>query len=125
MSLQQPRPYPATISSGLSMSSSIDLAGGYLYVSVLIPKSGTVAAFSTSAGSPVYIQGSIDNVNFFRFYEIYTNTVTNPWNVASSVSGALIPVPSFNFRYCKLEVSGTVTGAGGAVPFQIICTDSL
>jgi hypothetical protein len=123
MSLQAPRPYAATITTGNSLSSKIDVGGGFLYVAVGVPTNTN--AFQASGGSPVWVQGSWDGTNFYRFYEVYTQTVTNPFQIASSVCNAVVSVPYFNFRYMKLEISGTVTGAGGTVPYEIICTDSL
>lgn len=126
MSLQNPKVFPATVASGASLSSGIDLGGGYLYVSIEVPASGAAPAFSNGAGSPVYVQGSSDNINFRRVYEIYTNAVATAYSIQSSVCNALIPLNLFNFRYIKLEVSGTVTGAAtGGVGYKIICTDSL
>lgn len=126
MSLQAPKVFPATINSAASVSSSFDLGGAYLYVSVEIPASGTNPAFATAVGSPLWLQGSSDNVNFRRYYEVYTNAVATPFSIQSSVCNALVSVPYFNFRYARLEVSGTVTGAAtGGVAYKIICSDSL
>lgn len=125
MSLQNQRVFGATIATAASLSAGIDTGGGYLYMSVEVPASGANPAFSAGGGSPVYVQGSSDNVNFRRFYEVYTNAVANAFSIQSSVCNALVPLNLFNMRYIKLEVSGTVTGAGGQVAYKIICTDSL
>lgn len=125
MSMQNQRIFSASITTGNSTCSAIDTGGGYLYISIEVPASGAVAAFSASGGSPVYILGSSDNSNFRRYYEIYTNTVANAFNIASSVSNAIVPLNAINTRYLKLEISGTVTGAGGPVLYKVICTDSL
>lgn len=132
MSVQIQRIYQASITTGNSLSSSIDLGGGYLYVSVEIPSN--TSAYATMVGSPIWIQGSSDNVNFRRFYEVYTNAVASAFQIQSSVCNAIVPLNLFNCRYVRLEVSGTVTGGGqgfpsgttsGSVGFKVICTDSL
>jgi hypothetical protein len=126
MSLQNQKVFPAKVASGVSLSSSIDLGGIYLYVTVKVPVSGANPGFNVSAGSPLYVQGSTDNVNYRRFYEIYTNAVATPFSIGSSVCGAFVPLQYFNCRYLKLECSGTVTGAAtGGVGYNIICSDSL
>lgn len=126
MSLQNPRVFNASIASAASLSSGIDLGGGYLYTSIEIPSSGAVPAFDNGGGQPLFIQGSSDNINFRRVFEIYTNTVASAYSIQSSVCNALIPLNLFNFRYIKLEVSGSVTGAAtGGVAYKVICTDSL
>src|SRR5690348_8302912 len=125
MSMQSPRVFPATITTGNSVSAGINTQGGYLYISVEVPASGATPAFATAVGSPLWIQGSLDNVTYRRLFEIYTNAVANPFSIQSSVCNAIVPVTYFNMQYIKLEISGTVTGAGGVVPYRIICTDSL
>ena len=123
MSLQNPRIFSASITTGNSMSSGIDTGGGYLYITIEVPSNTN--AFPTAGGSPVWVQGSSDNVTYRRFFEVYTNAVANPFSIQSSVCNALIPLTYFNTRYLKVEVSGTVTGGGGNVGYKIICTDSL
>ena len=123
MSVQTPRVYPATIATGASLSAGIDLKGGFLYTSLEIP-AYNATVFSGGA-TPVYIQGSSDGTNFRRLTEIYTNTVANTFQIASSVSNAIVPLNAFNLQFIKVEVSGTVSGAGGAIIFKIISTDSL
>lgn len=125
MSAQAPKIFSASITTGSSLSSSINLGGGYLYISVLVPASGAAPIFTNGGGTPVWIQGSTDNVTFFRLFEVYTNAVANAFTIQSSVCAALIPITYFNFQYAKIEISGTVTGAGGPALFKLIATDSL
>lgn len=123
MSSQFPKVFAATITTGSTFSSAINTQGGYLFVSVEIPSNTN--AFATAGGSPLFINGSSDGVTFRRIFEIYTNTVATAFSIASSVSNAIVPLNAVNLQYLKLEVSGTVTGGGGAVGYKIICTDSL
>lgn len=125
MSLQNPRVYAATIATGASLSAAIDIGGAYLYVSLEIPASGAAAAFPAAGGSPVWIQASSDNVTYRRIYEVYTNSVASAFQIQSSVCNAIVPLNLFNLRYAKIEISGTVTGAGGPVTYKIIAADSL
>jgi hypothetical protein len=124
MSLQPPRAFPATITTGNSKSAGIDTGGGYLYVSMFVP-SGTTAVYNTANGVTCYVKASYDGVNYNRFYEVYTNAVASPFSIQSFVSGAHVSIPYFNYRYIQIEVSGSVTGAGGGAYFEVICTDSL
>jgi hypothetical protein len=75
-----------------------------------------------SASTPIYVQGSVDNITFFRFSnpENNTNTVgANDFSVASSVSQRMVYISNFAMRYLRLEVSGTITTPSSA--FQIVC----
>ena len=123
MSLQLPRVFGATITTGNSLSNGINLGGGYLYISLEVPSNTNV--FPAAGGSPVWIQGSNDGINYRRLYEVYTNAVANAFSIQSSVCNALIPLTYFNFQYAKVEISGTVTGGGGPIGYRLICTDSL
>lgn len=123
MSLQNPRVFPATITTGNSVSTGIDMGGGYLYVSIEILTNTNV--YATTGGTPFWIQGSSDNTNYRRIYEVYTNAVATAFQIQSSVCNAIVPLNLFNLRYIKLETSGTVTGSGGVMNLKVIATDSL
>ena len=125
MSLQNPRVFPCTITTGNSLSTIVDMGGGYLFIAVEVPASGAAAAFNAGGGAPAYVRGGSTSTVARRVYEIYTNSVATAFTIQSSVSNAMVPVANFSYRYAQIEISGTVTGAGGPVTFNIVCTDSL
>lgn len=120
MSLQTPRPFPVTWATGSTFSNSIDLGGGYLYISIEIPAN---LNNMFGAATPFYLNVSSDNVTFRRYMEPLTSTVSNDFSIASSVSNRMVGVPYVGNRYVKLEASATATTP--VAGFKIICTDSL
>jgi len=99
------------------------VGGCYVYTYLEVP---TMSAGFSVTNTPVWIQGSSDNVNFRRYTnpDNTANTLVvgiNDVVVASSVSNRIVPLPNFALRYVRLEISGTATGANAAPPtFKII-----
>lgn len=123
MSLQNPRVFAASFVTNASLTNAIDLGGSYLYVSIEVP--GSLGTMFGAASTPIYVQGSSDNINFRRYTEILTATVANDFAIASSMSNRIINIPYFGMRYVKLEASATVTGGVVPAAFKIIASDSL
>ena len=101
----------STAATNLSVTSSLELPGAYLYLYLQIP---TMSVGYSKASTPIYLQASHDNVTYYRFVnnEITNNTLIagiNDYTIGSSVSQRWINLPNFAFRYMRLEVSGTVT----------------
>ena len=116
MSMQNQRVFPATITSGNSTSAGIDTGGGYLYMSIEIPSNTN--AWQASGGSPIWIQGSDDAVNYRRFYEVYTNAVAYAFQIQSTVCNAIVPLNLFNCRYIKIESSSFFAGIPNGYVFS-------
>ncbi len=113
------RVYAATIPIAASISTAIDLAGGFQYVFLEIP-----VLTGIDSASPVYVQGSSDGTTFRRiaYAQLNTSTVAvNDFVIASSASNRMVELPDFAFRYVKVEVSGAATQAVG---FKIICSST-
>jgi hypothetical protein len=105
--------YNATIASGATLSSEIDL--GRSFARVMIDPTGAASevrfqAAATSGGS--YRQVYLPTVN--------TSTVgSNIWKVSSAISGGMIEAPP-GLRYMKIETTAAV--ANGAT-LKLICSD--
>lgn len=108
-----------TFVTGASLSPGLQMPGNYLYMYLVVP----TMSVGYSAGTPIYVQGSADGQNFYRFSEILTSTVTNDFQIASAVSQRIVYIPNFSNQYIKLEVSGSVTGPA-ALNFKIICVSN-
>lgn len=104
--------YPIAFKSSvtnLSQTSSLEMPGSFLYVYLMLP---TMSVGYSAAATPIYLQVSPDNVTFYRFSNPESNTSVvgaNDFTIQSSVSQKAVLIPSFGFRYVKLEISGTVT----------------
>lgn len=116
-----PAKFICSLPTGASVSNSIDLGANYGFVWIEVP---TMTA-KTDASTPIYVQASSDGTTFRRLASVETNTIAvgvNDFFVASSVSNRFVNCPSVGFRYLKMEVSGTVTGAGGSLVFNLVAS---
>jgi hypothetical protein len=115
--------------TNLSVTSSIEIPGCFLYQYLVVP---TMTSGYATASTPIWIQGSADNVTFYRMTnsEMTNNTLVagiNDFVVASSVSQRIVPLPALAVRYLRLEVSGTVTNPTGQTntnAFKLICVSN-
>ena len=110
--------------TGASLTSSIEIPGAYLYMYLQVP---TMSAGYSVASTPIYLQGSLDNVNFYRYTnpENNTNTVgSNDFIIQSSVSQRQVYLSNFAYRYMKFEISGTCTTPANSPAFKILCVSN-
>lgn len=111
-----------TMVTAASLTPSLQLPGSYLFVYLIVP---TMTAGYSVASTPLYIQGSVDNVNFYRYVNVETNTNTigaNDLTIVSATSQRIINIPNFAMRYMKVEISGTATSV--ATNFQVLCVSN-
>lgn len=110
--------------TGASVTSSIEMPGAYLYTFLVVP---TMSAGYSAASTPIYIQGSADNVNFYRMSNVEVNTTTigtNDFTIVSSCSQRIVPLSNFAMRYARIEISGTCTTPASATPFKFIAVSN-
>lgn len=106
-----PQVFPLAFNSSvtnLSVTSSIELPGDYLYLYLVVP----TMSVGYAAPSPIYIQGSADGTTFYRYSNPESNTSlagVNDFAIASATTSRIVYIPNFAMRYMRLEVSGAVT----------------
>ena len=108
--------FTVTMTTGLTSTSSIDLARAWKSVYLQIP--------SVTSNAIHYIKGSPDNSTFQRIYHPVPNTSSaqgNVFQIASSLTGVTVPIPN-GFRYLKIETDATV-GSSTANTYVLICSD--
>ena len=105
--LQAIKNFSVSISSGVTLSSSIDLGSdSYDSLSFCIP--------TMTSGTDLYLKGSSDGVTFRRAY----NTSASALTYASTVTQANVAVSGFNYRYLQVELSTAMTATGAA--FEVV-----
>lgn len=106
-----------TMVTAASVTPALQMPGDYLYVYLIVP---TMSAGYSVGSTPLYIQCSADGVNYYRFSNPESNTLTvgaNDFTVVSSTSQRVILIPSFALQYLKVEISGTATSV--ATQFKV------
>ena len=113
MTIGPVRPYSVTMNSGLTLTSAVDLGGGYNGYMIGVPTmtSGTdirVKCSQTEDGTyrPLYITPNAGSATPIVF------------NIPSSVTNCFVPVEN-TARYIKIEFT-TATTASSHI-FEIIC----
>jgi hypothetical protein len=107
--------FETTVSSGVTLSDSIDLGRGWGHVSLEIP--------SMPSGTDIFIQGSTENGTgvYRRHHHRITNSSDNPtpMNIDSSITNCFVPLEFVRVRYLKIEL-GTAMTANAAI-FRVVC----
>jgi hypothetical protein len=106
--------FSVDVTSGATLSSSIDLQQGWSEVSLEIP--------SFSSGSNIYIQAAATESGTYSrvmFPPINSATVaTNDFTIVSGLANRIIPVPT-NYQFIKVELSTHQTDTTSS--FNVIC----
>lgn len=112
-----------TFITGTSISPSIQLSGSFLYLYLIVPPMSSMG-YVTNVVGPYYLQGSSDNVNFYRYSNPESNTSpigTNDFVITTALSQRCVFVPNFGMRYVKVELTATSTTPASNATFQVVC----
>lgn len=105
--------FTLTMTSGATLTSAIDLQGGWINAYLVIP--------TMTSNTQIAIQTSDKETGTFRRVKhptINSSTVaTNDYIIASSATNCVVAIPG-GLRYVKVETTATVDA--GAT-FQILC----
>jgi hypothetical protein len=108
--------FGATIASGSTASSGIDLGYGWNHIGVMIP--------SMASGTDVYfkVSDSLDGT-YRRVYHHPTISNSNPaaMFVNSAVTNCYVHLEFVNAQYVKVELSTAMTAT--SAQFKIICSE--
>lgn len=107
--------FAASVASGTTFSSMIDLQKAYNKVSLLIP--------TMSSGTDVYLRGAPTLTGTSRRIYHAPNTVSSVVGaqfVGSAVTQCIVPFNNVHVQFIQVELTTTVTGVMG---FQLLCSD--
>ena len=96
--------FVVSMASGDSLTSALDLGGGYpsVYVEIASTPSNSIHQVRAAAT----LTGTYNTV---YFPSINSSTVTtNPYSIATAATGALVPIPG-GFRFIKIHATGAMT----------------
>lgn len=109
--------YAATMASGGTMTSEVDLGRSYQNVFLMIPSMATASNGITLYASDA--QGGTYRV--VKHPSINSATVaTNNYTITSAATNCIVPLPVTGLQYLKVNTDATV--ADGCV-FKFICGD--
>lgn len=107
--------YQATIASGATLSTYVDIARSYKTLYLEIP--------TLSTASNIFIQGAATaDGTYRRIFNPSINSSTvgiNVFQVLTAASNGYVPIPN-GIRFLKVETS---TSVGNGATFNIICSD--
>lgn len=110
--------------SGSSKTSSIEMAGDWLYMYIIVP----TMTSGYGADTQIFIQASADNVNFYRYGNPEVATLlagTADFAIKSSATQRAIWVPNFAFRYALIETTAVASaGIVSSTAFKFVCVSN-
>ena len=107
--------YTATLASGVTLSSAIDLGGSWGKLALSIP------SMASGGNTVVYGSDKIDGT----FQPIYLSPTAAPntpiaISIVSSVSNAIVPIDAVNCQFIQVGVSTAATAT--QYTFKVICS---
>lgn len=97
------KPFYTAVTSGLSLSSALDVGTTYRHMSLGIP--------SMASGSDIQIQVSdaIDGTYRTLFHGPTVTSGTVSMVIASGVSNCVVPIPALHHRYLKVRLTSATS----------------